>query len=113
MSDNSLAFIQNSDDWTWRYIAIFSSRAVADEWWRALSTCKSAKLRDSVRRIGPQFYTHAPLLANVATSLSDKDGTPEFMDKMSFNLLRNTEERLSTFSIIPTDTSRDRISGQT
>ena len=53
------------------YVGIFSSRNVADTWWRRVSTCKDESIRDSITRIRPQFYTQKNV-GDVLATIKDK-----------------------------------------
>lgn len=103
--------MQVKNDVTSRYLGVFASRAIADEWWRAVSTCPNARIRGSIGRISPQFYTHDPTLANVVTTLTDAQGAPQFLSKVFFTLLNDRDARV--MSIAAPEHSRDLISGQT
>lgn len=67
-----------------RFIAVFASRAVADEWWRAVSSSANTKYSDSVRRVAPQFFTHDGTKANAAASITDAQVASSFCGKVFF-----------------------------
>ncbi|KAF9532965.1 hypothetical protein CPB83DRAFT_846690 [Crepidotus variabilis] len=104
------AYFKNiNDDWSYRYLAVFPSRDVADEWWRAISA--TTNYAASVRRVTSQFYTHDSSKALASTSLTDPKGTPQFLNQVFFTLLNDRDGRI--LSIAPRDYGRDLISGQT
>ncbi|KAG1728684.1 hypothetical protein EDB19DRAFT_1913725 [Suillus lakei] len=80
------------DDWYYRYVAVFASRAVADEWWRVVST--SPKFSDS---------------ANVSDSTQHDQAAAEFIGKVFFTLLDDKGGR--QLSIIPSLDFTDHVSG--
>ncbi|TFK67292.1 hypothetical protein BDN72DRAFT_899110 [Pluteus cervinus] len=55
---NGLPRFQIADDSSWRLVLIFSTRDIADEWWRAVSTSTITQLQNNIQRVTPQFYTH-------------------------------------------------------
>ncbi|KAG1773857.1 hypothetical protein EDD22DRAFT_3860 [Suillus occidentalis] len=91
-----------------RYIAVFVSRAVADEWWRAVSTSANTKYSDSVRRVAPQFFTHDANKANAATSTTDAQVASSFSGKVFFTLLAIS----GGLSVIPVLDFVDHVSGK-
>ena len=102
--------LQVTNDAYYRYLAVFASRDVADEWWRAVTTAPSALIRNSIRRVTPQFYTHVAAQASVFTTLTDPQGTPQFLDRVFFTLLPDRDGR--ALDVATPDHRRDRISGQ-
>jgi len=79
------------DDNTYRIVIIFSSREVADEWWRAVSTSEITQLKDYFQRITPQFYNHDQYQWNFLdffTDLRVKTVSDLFRGKM-FMVLEN------------------------
>jgi hypothetical protein len=108
------AYIINfNDDNTWRTVLIFASRAVADEWWRAVSTSNSPQLQaGAFRRVTPQLYTHNPGGFNVHNFFIDgaiKAISEPFRGKL-FLQLQN--DRLGRgIDIIPAQTIVDHGSG--
>jgi hypothetical protein len=102
------AYIDNvNDSYYSRYVAVFANRAVADEWWRAVSTSANTKYSDSVRRVAPQFFTHDVSKANVASSITDTQVASSFSGKVFFTLLPNN----GGLSVIPILDFADHISG--
>ncbi|KAG1780366.1 hypothetical protein EV702DRAFT_775979 [Suillus placidus] len=102
------AYIHNiSDNYSSQYIAVFASRAVADEWWRAVSTSANTKYSDSVRRVAPQFFTHNTIKANAASSTTDTQVASAFFGKVFFTPLPNN----GGLSVIPILDFADHVSG--
>ncbi|KAF8970201.1 hypothetical protein BDZ97DRAFT_130909 [Flammula alnicola] len=101
-----------ADDATWRIVIIFASRAVADEWWRAVSTTSIDILKDNIKRVTPQFYTHNANQWNFYNFFGDyrlKEISDKFRGKM-FLVLEN--DRVGRgITIIPTQPIVDRASG--
>lgn len=89
-----------------RYIAVFANRAVADEWWRAISTSANTNYSDTVRRVAPQFFTHDVRKANAAASTTDTQVASAFFGKVFFTLLPN-----DGLSVIPILDFVDHVSG--
>ncbi|KAG2135088.1 hypothetical protein DEU56DRAFT_397251 [Suillus clintonianus] len=98
---------QSTTDWSYRYLAAFSSRAVADEWWRVLST--STKYGNTMKRITPQFFTHDVGKANAASSTAAGDVAADFMNKVIFTLLYDKGDHI--WSVMPTSDFTDHVSG--
>jgi len=104
------AYVKNiNDDWSWRYLITFASRAVADEWWRAVSTSTNTKYSDSIRRVTPHFYTHDTNQANASKSITDAQVASKFLGKMFFTLLPDRDGR--ALSVIPAQDITDHVSG--
>lgn len=101
-------YIDNiSNSYSSRYVAVFASRAVADEWWRAVSTSTNTRYSDSVRRVAPQFFTHDASKANAASSITDTQVASSFFGKVFFTLLPNK----CGLSVIPILDFADHVSG--
>jgi len=100
---------QINDDWSWRYVIVFASSAVADEWWRAVSSAFTTPFPDSVKRITPQFYTHNPAKANIANSITNQQVAAQFLGKVFFTLLNDRDGRI--LSIIPRQNITNQING--
>lgn len=96
-----------SDSGSLRYVAVFASRAVADEWWRAVSTSANTNYSDSIRRVAPQFFTHDVNKANATTSTTDAQVASSFFGKVFFTHLSNN----SGLSVIPILDFADHVSG--
>ncbi|KAG2103954.1 hypothetical protein BD769DRAFT_1367197 [Suillus cothurnatus] len=105
------AYVKNvSSNSTYRYVIVFASRAVADEWWRAVSTSSVVKFTESIRRINAQYYTHDVGQANAADSLTTAGVATQFLGKVFFTLQYDLGGRI--LSIIPSpDHFTDHISG--
>lgn len=101
---------QITDNVTYRYVIVFASRAVADEWWRAVSTSTVTSFTSSVQRISAQFYTHNVNLANAADSLTTTGVATQFIGKVFFTLLNDLGGRGLNI-IPPPDHFADHISG--
>ncbi|KAI0083739.1 hypothetical protein BDY19DRAFT_975773, partial [Irpex rosettiformis] len=106
------AYAKNiNDDWSYRYLIVFASRSVADEWWRAVSTSTSTNFVTSIRRVTPQFYTHNPALANIPTTITTAGVAQQFLGSVFFTLINDRDGRI--LSMIPplTGDVADHISG--
>ncbi|KAH7906056.1 hypothetical protein BJ138DRAFT_1117915 [Hygrophoropsis aurantiaca] len=105
------AYFRNvNDDWSYRYVAVFATREVADEWWRAVSESSNSRFAGSVKRITPQLYTHDPNIYLVFTSLTTADVAPKFLGKVFFTLLPN-RDAYTGFAPIPSPAMTDHVSG--
>ncbi|KAG1852443.1 hypothetical protein DFJ58DRAFT_791039 [Suillus subalutaceus] len=101
---------QVTDNSTYRYVIVFASRAVADEWWRAVSTSSVVSFTDSIQRVSAQFYTHNVNQANAANSLTTTGVATQFLGYVFFTLMNDLGGR--DLSIIPPlDHFADHISG--
>jgi len=101
-----------ADHAEWRIVIIFASRELADEWWRAVSTSDIAILKNNIKRVTPQFYTHNTRQWNFHTFFTDyrvQTISDKFRGKM-FLVLENTHNGRG-ITIIPTQTVVDRSSG--
>ncbi|KIK46123.1 hypothetical protein CY34DRAFT_76726, partial [Suillus luteus UH-Slu-Lm8-n1] len=94
---------------TYRYVIVFASSAVADEWWRAVSTSSVVKFSDSIQRVNAQFYTHDVGQANAADSLTVTGVATQFLGKVFFTLLDDLGGR--QLSVIPSHHDAEAISG--
>jgi hypothetical protein len=105
-----LTLFQKKNDITYRYLIVFASREVADEWWRAVTTANggSNKFVQSLTRINPEFYTHDSGIANISTTLTDPLGS-QFRDKVIFTLLNDRDGRI--FNVAPPQYITDHVSG--
>lgn len=96
----------------WRMVIIFATRAIADEWWRAVSTSENALLAGNITRITPQFYTHDTRKWNVyrffTESRINKVADP-FRGKM-FLVLENDRGGRG-ITVIPMQSIVDHASG--
>jgi len=93
-------------------VIVFASRAVADEWWRAISTGSNTILSNNIQRIAPQFYTHDPNQCNIFNFFTDYRFTSisnQFRGRMFFALDNDRGGR--GISIIPPQEITDHISG--
>ncbi|KAH7906054.1 hypothetical protein BJ138DRAFT_674845 [Hygrophoropsis aurantiaca] len=110
MSSVFYAYFRNvNDDVTYRYVAAFASREIADEWWRAVSESSNIRFANSVKRITPQLYTHDPTVYVVYTSLTTPDVAPGFLGKVVFTLLPNRD--VVGFVPISSPDMTDHVSG--
>lgn len=103
------AYVQDiNGHWSSRYVVVFASRAVADEWWRCVSTSANTifKYSDSIRRITPQFFTHDVAKASAALSTFEDQVASRFSGKMFFTPLPE-----SALSVIPILDFADHVSG--
>ncbi|KAG2155235.1 uncharacterized protein EDB93DRAFT_1247723 [Suillus bovinus] len=106
------AYIKHlTDNWSSRYLITFASRAVADEWWRAVSTSNTS-FKDGIQRVDAQFYTHNTGLANAPDSLTTTGVATQFLGKVFFTLLNDLNLGSRGLNIIPPlDHFVDHISG--
>lgn len=91
---------------------IFASREIADEWWRAVSSTNIDILKNNIKRITPQFYTHDTRHFNIFHFFVErrlKDISEKFRGKM-FLVLENDRGGRG-ITIIPTQSIIDRASG--
>ncbi|KDQ16514.1 hypothetical protein BOTBODRAFT_106834 [Botryobasidium botryosum FD-172 SS1] len=103
------AYAKNiNDDWSYRYLIVFASRSVADEWWRAVNGSGTA-YATSVNRVTPQFYTHNPGTAIIANTVNDPKVASAFLNKVFFTLLNDRDGRI--LSVIPVQDYTDHVSG--
>ncbi|KAL0070457.1 hypothetical protein AAF712_002289 [Marasmius tenuissimus] len=82
-----------NDDWSCRYLNVFATRVVADEWWGAVFTSTNLLYSNSIVRVTPQFYTHDTTRANIAYSVTDASAAKQFLGKVIFTLLPDHDER--------------------
>ncbi|KZP22937.1 hypothetical protein FIBSPDRAFT_738288, partial [Athelia psychrophila] len=96
------------DEATFRLLAIFASPAVADEWWRAVSTSPHARF---IKRVAPQFYAHDATQCNLSGFFEMPEFKPiaeMFRGRMLFTQLN---DGLLGITIIPPQEVTDHISG--
>ncbi|KAI0089191.1 hypothetical protein BDY19DRAFT_906102 [Irpex rosettiformis] len=100
-----------TDDWSSRYLIVFASRTVADEWWRAVSTSTVPNYATTIRRVTPQYYTYNAGLANIATTITTAGVAQQFLGTVFFTLLNDRDGRI--LSVIPplTGDVADHING--
>lgn len=89
-----------SEETTWRYLIVFATRSVADEWWRVVSTTTNTQVAGSIQRITPQFYTHDPNKIVVANTILAGQVAAQFSTKMFFVLQTNRDAAVP-FEVIP------------
>jgi len=103
------AYVKNvNDDWSARYVVTFSSRSIADEWWRAVSTSKT-EYADGVKRISPEYYTHDWPKLNAYNTINDPKVALSLRDNVIFQLMNDRDGR--DMSIIPLQYFKDYVSG--
>ena len=89
---------QDSDDWSHRYLITFTSRAVADEWWRAitLSIGRGYTRFSHVIRHSIQFYSFNSNIAQIFETLTDTNVTEgsNLLSKVFFTLLDDRNGRV-------------------
>ncbi|KAG2106561.1 uncharacterized protein F5147DRAFT_653806 [Suillus discolor] len=96
---------------TSRYVITFANRAVADEWWRAVSTSTTG-FANGIQRVDAQFYTHETHLAHTPDSLTTAGVATQFLGKVFFTLLNDLNMNHRGLNIIPPlDHFVDHISG--
>jgi len=91
------------------YVGMFETRTIADRWWRAVSESTSAEIRESIERHHSQYYVQKSL-SDVTKTLTDPQGCPDLRKNISFSLINGVGS--PGFTIIPTDSHRDLVSGQ-
>ncbi|KAG5644895.1 hypothetical protein DXG03_007447 [Asterophora parasitica] len=98
----------STDDWSARFSITFASRDVADTWYRLITDSVAAGYTRfaGVKRVSPQFYTHADQLTE---SLNDPRVAERLRGQMFFTLLHDKGGR--DFSHIPISNLRDHLSG--
>ncbi|KAI0768897.1 hypothetical protein BC629DRAFT_804263 [Irpex lacteus] len=101
-----------SEETTWRYLIVFSTRAVADEWWRVVSTTTNVQVAGTIQRITPQFYTHDPNKILISNTILPNNVAAQFSTKMFFVLQTNRDAAVP-FEVIPPVPSdfADHLSG--
>ncbi|KAI0689926.1 hypothetical protein BC835DRAFT_1281963 [Cytidiella melzeri] len=109
LAHSSCSRIQVNDDLTHRYLIVFASRAIADEWWRAVSTSTNAAYATTITRVTPQFYTHDPTKAIIFNTITDASVAGRFLGSVIFSLLGNRD--VLVWSVIPVQNVTDHISG--
>ncbi|TFK75498.1 hypothetical protein BDN72DRAFT_810294 [Pluteus cervinus] len=102
-----------SHDRAWRLILIvFATRQTADEWWRAISTSNIRKVKESVQRVTPQFFTHQVSKWDCFSFFSDREVSAiasNFRGKMFFIL--ESDGLGKGITPIPQQTIVDHTSG--
>jgi hypothetical protein len=112
VTQKSHAFEQVAGDDQWRMVIIFATRAIADEWWRAVSTSQNVLLKGNITRITPQFYTHNTRQWNVYNFFTEsrvQEVAERFRGKMFLDLENDQSGRGIT--IIPMQSIVDHSSG--
>ncbi|KAJ8075571.1 hypothetical protein PM082_021201 [Marasmius tenuissimus] len=90
-----------NDEVAGRYLIVFASRAVADEWWRAVSTSSDTAYSSKIARVTPQFYTHIDG-GNIINSITRDNIAKKFAGQVFFALLDDRDGSLGrTPSMIP------------
>ena len=111
---------QIHDDHYGRYIIIFATRTVADEWWRTLQdkVSEGKHTFSTIQRITPQFYLHDPgnrtngyTGNSILTTLTHHNGTPEFMGKIIFSPQIHGRKWTGRMDVIPIQDITDHVSG--
>ena len=74
-----------------------------------MSSATTTLFPASVKRITPQFYTHNPGTANIATSITNTQVAAQFLGQVFFTLLNDRDGRI--LSIIPNQVVTDNING--
>lgn len=108
----SLTILKEEDPYFWRFVIVFATRDVADEWWRAIQTAAANNVAgwNTVTRVTPQLYTHKPGTKNIRESIIEKNVASQLSTKIFFQLLNDRDGRLVDF--IPTQFTKDHISGK-
>ena len=102
------------DNDTVRTVITFANRAVADEWWRAISTSNNPLLLNNTQRITPYLYSFRDsyqwYLTNFFTEPQLKSIADDFKGKMFFQPA-SAPDGSSVDIIIPTPPIVDHVSG--
>ena len=103
--------LQINDGVTFRYLIVFSTRDVADNWWRAVcdSVASGYTRFAEVQRVSPQFYTHDPYKANITDTITDSRCAGNFLGKVFFTLLGDRDGRI--LDTAPVLNYTDHLSG--
>ena len=112
VTQKSRSFEQIAGDVQWRMVIIFATRAIADEWWRAVSTSSNPLLKGNITRVTPQFYTHDTRQWNVYnffTASQVQEVAEPFRGKL-FLVLENDRSGRG-ITIIPMQSIVDHASG--
>ncbi|KAK0628339.1 hypothetical protein B0T17DRAFT_150669 [Bombardia bombarda] len=90
------------------YVITFANRAVADEWWRAITDiAKTDSNYVNITRVTPQLYNYDYSKINIATTISNANKAQSFYDRVFFTPFSGA------LSIIPLIDITDHISGTT
>ena len=87
---------QAEDDWSARFLITFASRAVADEWWRAITNSiqRGYTRFNQIVRHSAQFYSHN---GQILDTITDKEVTrasdTHFLNTVFFTLLDDRSGR--------------------
>lgn len=102
---------KEEDPQLFRYIVIFATREVADQWWRLIQTAAANNVPgwSTVSRKTPQFYTHKPSSKLIISSITENNVAFPLRTQIFFQLLNDRDGRL--VDIIPTQVTVDTISG--
>jgi len=106
------AFAKNiNDDVTYRYLITFSSRGVANEWYRAVTDSVAGGYQRfaAVKRVSPQWYTHNPGAGNIPDTITDPKVANMFLNRVFFTLLNDRDGRI--ISTIPVLNYADHVNG--
>ena len=107
----SLAGKQNSSDYVYQRLIIFTNRETADEWWRTISTPPSVHA-GHIKRISPQFYVQINE-EYVLSSFNDSQSlaTRHFFERILSMGSTNDSKDIRTV-IAPSTDITDHISGR-
>ncbi|KAG1818137.1 uncharacterized protein BJ212DRAFT_1479963 [Suillus subaureus] len=105
------AYVKQSDNGMgYWFVITFASCAVADEWWRAVSTSTIVKFVNSIWHVNAQFYTYELGQVDPCSSLIMPGVATQFFDKVFFMTMSDLMGcRLNI--IMPPDHFVDHISG--
>ncbi|KAI0768886.1 hypothetical protein BC629DRAFT_1702978, partial [Irpex lacteus] len=85
---------------TYRYLIVFATRSVADEWWRVVSTTTSTPVAGTIKRITPQHYTHEPGKFNIIQTITPNNVAAQFSTQIVF-VLQSNRDAAAPFEVIP------------
>ncbi|KAI0768895.1 hypothetical protein BC629DRAFT_804150 [Irpex lacteus] len=85
---------------TYRYLIVFATRSVADEWWRVVSTTTSTPVAGTIKRITPQLYTHDPGKFNIIQTIAQNNVAAQLSTQIVF-VLQSNRDAAVPFEIIP------------
>ncbi|TGO44230.1 hypothetical protein BCON_0567g00020 [Botryotinia convoluta] len=90
------------------YVITFTTRDVADEWWRAITdAAKTDQQYKEITRVTIQHYTYSNSKINIASTITPPNKAQSFYDKVFFTPFSGS------LSVIPTRTLTDHVSRKT
>ncbi|KAF8880285.1 hypothetical protein BD779DRAFT_1093174 [Infundibulicybe gibba] len=108
------AWVKNANDnVTYRYMITFSTRDVADGWWRAITDSVAGGYQrfSNIQRVNLQFYTHNPLVANIPETIVDPKCAKSFSGQVFFTSVPDRDQRIVGNTFEESLSYTDRVSG--